>query len=118
MRDGVSRTAAVCAALLLLPAVTACRAPVRPYACAISPGEARVDPHQSWRCHRDIARRAAKRKDFSLREFREAADFFERLTGIPAASSETKLGPVPTKQMKQVVKQWDAWYEANGERLY
>ena len=70
-----------------------------------------------WSCHRDIAARAAKGRKYTLREFDRAAEFFERLTGIPADSLPTDLGPVPGKELGGSLREWDAWYSTNGSRL-
>jgi hypothetical protein len=87
----------------------------RPYACAVTAAE--VDPHDVWACHRDIAQRVVKQKEFSLREFREAADFFEGLTGIPADVVPTDLGPTPGRGMRDSLARWEAWYEAHAASL-
>ena len=95
-----------------------CSAPVKDYECVLLPVEPAPDPHALWDCHRDIVRRALRGKKFTLREFREAADFFESLTAIPAAATATPHGLVPTKDLKQSLTAWDEWYATHGSRLY
>jgi hypothetical protein len=103
------------AILLVLLCACSCATHLRPYACAATAAE--VDPHEAWACHRDIARRAAQGKEFTLREFREAAGFFEDLTGIPADVVPTDLGPIPGRGMRESLARWDAWYQANAASL-
>ncbi len=105
--------------LLIAAAAAGCTAPVRNYVCAIEPQASAVDVdvHAAWTCNRDVLRRASRGKPFSLREFRAAAAFFEDLTGLRVDSRPSHLGAMPGSELRQDVRDLDAWYEANGNKL-
>ena len=104
--------------LLAVAAVSVgCSSGFKKFECTVGPDALQPDPHAIWDCHRDIVRRAARDKKFTLLEFREAAAFFERLTSIGAGAAETQFGPIPTEELKQNLARWDAWYEQNHTRL-
>jgi len=107
----------VVAVLVGLFAVAACRAPVRPYVCAPEAEVENADPHEAWRCNIDVLRRAARGKEFTLREFERARAFFRELTELDVASREIPLGSLPAPGLKDDIRTLGAWYEANGERL-
>lgn len=100
------------------PWVVGCTTRVRTYECPVIVLEAPVDPQAVWSCNRDVMRRAAKGKKFSMREFEGAAAFFDRLTAIPADVEETHVGLLPGPTIRDDLRAWDAWHEANGERLF
>ena len=105
---------------LLAAAVLACSAPVRDYTCVIeprAPASVQVDVHTVWMCNRDVLYRAARKKPFSLREFREAAAFFEELSGLKIETRSSHLGPLPGRDLRQDVRDLDAWYEINRDKL-
>lgn len=103
--------------ILAVAGGTGCGTAVRPYECAVSVERVRIDPHAIWECHRGIVRRAARHKKFTLREYREAAGFFERLTGIAAPAISTGVGPLPAPGLRQTLKRWDAWYAEHRDSL-
>ena len=90
---------------------------VRPYQCDTLPDTRSVDTRAVWDCNRDIMVRATKKKKFSLREFREAAEFFEQLTGIAADTRASRQGSLPGAGLRENLDAWDGWYRENGERL-
>ncbi len=104
---------ALCAGL----ACCACSAPVRVYRCALPEYRAPRDPGDVWQCNRDVLRRVARNKPFTLAEYREASGFMERLTGIPAGSIDGNIGPLPPRDLKYRLREWDAWFMVNRERL-
>jgi hypothetical protein len=95
-----------------------CTTKVRTYECPVIALQAPVDAQAVWSCNRDVMRRAAKGKNFTMREFEGAAAFFDRLTGIPADVQETNVGLLPGPTIRDDLRAWDAWHEENGERLY
>jgi len=103
-------------ALALVLAV-GCSSGYKRYECTVGPGALEPDPRAIWNCHRDIVDRAAHDRKFTLLEYRRATEFFERLTSIPAASVETEFGPVPTRELRECLARWDAWYERNHAGL-
>ncbi len=113
------RQAILVAVLLATMAALACRAPVRPYMCAVDTQavEVDVDVHTVWTCNRKVLYRAARKKAFSLREFREAAAFFERLIGFRVDTQPSHLGALPGPELRQDVRDLDAWYELNKGKL-
>ena len=110
------RTAMFC---LLTIAASACSAPVRDYHCAIEPERepAAIDVHSMWSCNRDVLRRAAGRKAFSMREFHAAAQFFESVTGLQVDTRWTHLGGVPGSDLRQDLQALDVWYATNRDKL-
>ena len=111
------RHAILVAGLLAATAAVACSAPVRPYVCAVDPQAADVDVHTMWTCNRDVLRRASCGKAFSLREFRAASTFFAELTGLQVDSRPSHLGALPGRELRQDVRDLDAWYELNRNKL-
>jgi hypothetical protein len=113
------RHAILVAAWLATAATLACSAPVRPYACAVDPqiSEVDVDVHTVWTCNRDVLRRASRNKKFSLREFRGAVAFFQELTGLRVDTRASHLGAIPGRDLSQDVRDLDAWYELNKNKL-
>ena len=109
---------ALLACCILLTAVLAggCTTKVKPYECGDLLAAEPVDAEQLWECNREIMVRVAKRKKFTIQEFENAAMFFERLTGIPADSRSTPVGPVPGKGSKNDLRKWDAWREEHRIR--
>ena len=103
--------------LLIASGLVACSAPVRPYVCINEPGSVDVDAYAVWSCNRDVLRRAAGRKPFSLREFESAARFFERLTGIRLDTRWSHLGRLPGPELRRDLADLDAWYELNRASL-
>ena len=103
--------------LFAAAAAVACSAPVRPYVCAVDSQAADVDVHTAWTCNRDVLRRASRKKAFSLREFRAATAFFEELTGLQVNTRPSHLGPLPGRELRQDVRDLDAWYELNKDKL-
>jgi len=110
------RAGATAIALLLALAAAGCTRPVRDYACVREPGEAASAPRM-WECNREVMRRVVGGGRFSLREYRGAAAFFVRLTGIDTESLSTPVGPVPARGLRHTLELWDAWYAAHGDRL-
>ncbi|NIM01457.1 MAG: hypothetical protein GTO30_13815 [Acidobacteria bacterium] len=102
---------------LSLTVAAACRAPVREYACRTDPQTASVDVHAVWSCNRDVLRRIARGKEFTLREFRMASEFFEELTGLRVDWDGTYVGMVPGREIRQDLEDLDAWYELNKDKL-
>ena len=103
--------------LLCLAAVLiGCSSGYKRYECVVGPDVA-PDPHAIWDCHRLIMERAAKAQKFTLREFREAAAFFEGLTSIDAGARDTEYGPIPPRDLKQRLAAWDRWYEEHRSSL-
>lgn len=102
---------------LLSMAATACSAPVRKYACRIEPQLAAVDVHAVWDCNRDVLRRIVRGKEFSLREFRLASDFFEELTGRRVSWEGTFVGMLPGRGLRRDLEELDVWYERNKSKL-
>ena len=90
---------------------------VKNYQCETLPAPQTVDARAVWDCNRDIMVRAAKKKKFSLREFWDAAEFFEKLTGIAADVSDSRQGPLPGEGLRENLDAWDQWYAENGDRL-
>ena len=92
-----ARHAILAAGLLVTLAALACRAPVRPYVCAVDTQAVGVDVdvHSVWTCNRKVLYRAARKKAFSLREFREAAAFFEQLIDFQVDTQPSHLGVLP-----------------------
>jgi len=109
-----ARTTAL--ALLLALSASGCSRPVRQYACSTRSGEA-ASATRRWECNREIMHRVVDGGRFSLREYRGAASFFVRLTGIDAESLSTPVGPVPAKGLRHTVELWDAWHAAHGDSL-
>jgi len=95
----------------------ACTAPVREYRCGSPDFRIEADPAAVWRCNREVLARVARGKHFTLREYREAAAFMERLTGVPANSLGSSLGPLPPRNLETRLPEWDAWFVLNGDRL-
>jgi hypothetical protein len=114
-----TRHAILAAGLLVTLAALACRAPVRPYVCAVDMQAVGVDVdvHSVWTCNRKVLYRAARKKAFSLREFREAAAFFEQLIDFQVDTQPSHLGVLPGPDLKQDVRDLDAWYELNHGKL-
>jgi len=104
-----------CAVVLAMLA-GGCSTKVKPNECAALVAADAVDAVELWECNREIMVRAAKRKKFTIQEFESASEFFESLTGIPADSKSTPVGPVPGKGVKEDLREWDAWLE--GNRIY
>jgi hypothetical protein len=90
---------------------------VKPYQCDTLSDVRGEDAGAVWGCNRDVMVRAAKNKKFSLREFWEAAEFLEHLTGIAADTRDSRQGPLPGPGLRQNLDAWDAWYRENGDRL-
>jgi hypothetical protein len=90
---------------------------VKPYSCDTPTGATSVDAGAVWDCNRDVMVRVTRKKKFSLREFRGAAEFFERLTGIEADTRDSRQGPLPGPGLRENLDAWDAWYRNNGQRL-
>jgi len=113
------RHAILVAGLLATMAAFSCRAPVRPYVCAVDTQAVGVDVdvHSVWTCNREVLYRAARKKAFSLREFREAAAFFEQLIGFQVDTQASHLGALPGPDLRQNVRDLDAWYELNRGKL-
>ena len=109
--------AIVALAVLLVAAGGGCSAPVRNYACAIEPAAGDIVVHDVWSCNRDVLRRAAGRKPFSLREFGSTVRFFENLTGIELDTRWSHLGRLPGRSLKRDLAALDAWYELNRSAL-
>jgi hypothetical protein len=109
---------ALLACCVLLGAFLAggCTTKVKPYDCAALLEADAVDADQLWECNREIMARVAKRKKFTIQEFENASKFFESLTGIPADSRPTPVGPVPGKGTKEDLHKWDAWREEHSIR--
>lgn len=103
--------------VLLSLALAACSAPVRKYACRIDPETAGVDVHAVWTCNRDVLQRVVRGKQFSLREFRLASEFFEELTGMRVDWDGAYVGMVPGRELRQDLEELDAWYELNRDKL-
>lgn len=110
-----SRLSSLSIGALLLCA--ACAGGVREYRCARPTFRDAADPAAVWRCNRDVLARVSRGKKFSIREYREAAGFMERLTGITAGSVQTSLGPLPPRDLSGRLPEWDAWFLLNRERL-
>lgn len=108
--------ASLACVVLLATLAGGCTTKVKPYECAALVQADAVDAAQLWECNRDIMVRVAKRKKFTIQEFESASQFFEGLTGIPAESNSTPVGPVPGKGAKEDLREWDAWLE--GRRIY
>jgi len=51
-----------------------------------------------------------------LERFQQAVRFLERTTGIPYENG-SDVGKIPAPELKLTLKKWDAWYEANRNRL-
>jgi len=98
-------------------AATACSAPVRRYACRIEPEVASVDVDAVWKCNRDVLRRIVRGKQFSLREFRLASEFFEELTGLQVDWMGTFAAESPGPEVRRDLEDLDAWYELNKDKL-
>jgi hypothetical protein len=113
------RKAFLLVGLLVVLSIASCRAPVRPYLCVIDPQieAGQVDVDAQWRCNRDVLYRAARLKAFSLREFHQAAAFFEQLIGLQVDTRSSHLGTLPGPGLRQDVRDLDAWYELNKEKL-
>jgi hypothetical protein len=111
------RTAFAILGLLLVTGLLSCSAPVRNYACATGNG-ADVDASSVWSCNRDVIRRAAGKKPFSIREFESAARFFEQLTGIELDTRESHLGRLPGEGLWRDLQDLDAWYDLHGASLH
>jgi hypothetical protein len=94
-----------------------CSAPVAYYQCDDLVGRVELDARTVWDCNRDVMRRVARGKKFSLREFRSAAEFFEDLTGIPADTRDTRQGTQPGPGVRDDLKRWDAWYRDHRDSL-
>jgi hypothetical protein len=104
--------------LLCLVALSlGCSSGYKQYECVVSPDEIAPDPQAIWDCHRLIMKRAARGKKFTLREFREAAAFFEGLTAIDPGAVLSEYGPIPPDDLKQKLTAWDRWYEEHGSAL-
>jgi hypothetical protein len=106
---------ALVAAGALLPA---CSTKMKPYECAALERRQVVHAREIWDCHRDIVARAIEGKDFTLREFRRATEFFGTLTGIPAHTRPGPYGPLPGPDLASDLRRWDEWLEANERRMY
>jgi len=117
MSNGRPRRCLLALLLGIVAASTACSSGYKKYECSVGPEALHGDPQLVWDCHRDIMRRAARDKKFTLLEFREAATFFERLTSIGADAQETPFGPVPTVELKHKLALWDEWYREHGTQL-
>jgi len=113
----MTRVCQVALLLCLTGAGIACSTGYKPYACVVGPEGLDPDPHLIWDCNRRIMKRAAKGKGFTLHEFREAAAFFERLTSIEAGAPVSEYGPLPPKDLKRRLVEWDRWYDAHGATL-
>ena len=94
-----------------------CSAPRRPYACAVERGQHDVDVHGVWSCNRDVLRRAARGKPFSIGELGSAVRFFERLTGLRVDTRSSHLGALPGNELGQDLEDLDVWYALHRERL-
>ena len=71
-----------------------------------------------WEGHRDVLVRALEGDGFTLREFRDALRFFERITCLPAHSLPSHLGPLPGERLEGDMRRWDDWLRANGQQLH
>ena len=113
------RKAILVLGLFAVLASSACSAPVRRYVCVVDPqaGSPLVDVDAQWRCNRNVLYRAARKKAFSLREFREAAAFFEQLIGLQVDTRSSHLGVLPGPGLRKDVRDLDAWYELNKGKL-
>lgn len=108
----------VLALAVLLPAGCSRSAKyVKYYECETLPDPQTVDAKAVWDCNRNIMVRASKKKNFSLREFWSAAEFFEQLTGIAADVHDSRQGPLPGENLRENLDAWDRWYLENGNRL-
>ena len=103
--------------LCLAGVLIGCSSGYKQYECVVGPDDLVPDPHLIWDCHRLIMKRAAKGKKFTLREFREAAAFFEGLTSISAGATPSEYGPIPPTGLKNQLAAWDQWYEEHRSRL-
>ena len=103
--------------LCLAGLLIGCSSGYKRYECVVSPNDIAPDPHAIWDCHRLIMKRASRGKKFTLREFREAAAFFEGLTSIRAGARSSEYGPIPPKDLKKRLAAWDQWYEDHRSRL-
>jgi len=104
-------------ALGLLPA-PGCSTTVKQYECAALTGLPSVDARAVWDCNREIMRRVVKKKQYTMREFSLAAEFFSDLTGLPADVTQTARGLLPGDGLKQNLRDWDAWLTREADRLY
>jgi len=96
----------------------ACSSPIRNYRCAeVQAADAAVEPGAVWRCNVEVMQRIVKAKPFSLREFWEAAEFLENLTGIPADARQTPQGRVPGPEIAKSLRSWQDWYAAHAAEL-
>ena len=105
-----------CGVLLAAALAGGCTTKVRPYECTDLLEVDPVDADRIWECNREIMVRVAKRKKFTIQEFENASSFFESLTGVPADSRLTPVGPVPGKGIKEDLRKWDAWREEHRIR--
>lgn len=51
-----------------------------------------------------------------LDAFRRSVDVVETLTNIPS-NTGTRLGRLPSPELPEAMRQWDAWYARNRRRL-
>lgn len=86
-----------------------CSTRPREYQCIAAVDSSVVDVDAIWSCNRKIIVHAIKGKGFSLREFRHAATFFERVTGIPADVRPSEQGTLPGPRLDRSLEAWDGW---------
>lgn len=86
-----------------------CGTRLREYRCVVAAETPSVDVDAIWSCNRRIIVHAIKGRGFSLREFRQAAAFFERVTGIPADVRPSEQGILPGPDLERSLGAWDAW---------
>jgi hypothetical protein len=95
-----------------------CSTKVRPYACGEMARREVVHARELWDCHRAIVVRVIERRPFTLREFRRAAEFFERVTGIRGDVRPSPHGPLPGPNLSADLRRWDGWLETHDRRMY
>lgn len=101
-----------------LAGTLSCSAPVRPYACTVEPQGTDVDVHSIWSCNREILRRAARGKKFSMREFRAAVAFFEDVVGLRVDTRPSHLDVVlPGENLTRDLEVLDVWYVLHQGKL-
>ena len=86
-----------------------CSTRAREYVCIAVVDSSAVDVDAIWSCNRKIIVQAIKGKGFSFREFRHAAAFFERITGIPADVRPSEQGILPGPRLDRSLAAWDDW---------
>lgn len=79
--------------------------------------EARTRAQREWEQHQKVIEGAIAGK-FSAEDFEEAAEFFTRLTGLPAQLSFSYVGALPTEDTERDLELWQRWYDQNKHRIY